>query len=64
MSEDDEVETLIHELYDACTDPAKGSYEEYKVQYLKNRRTKILMGIRKTMSPGGTPEGTRNRFPE
>ena len=64
MSDPDVAEDYIQKLFDDCLDPAKGTYEEFKANFLKARQAKIIMGIRASKKWSGVPPCGRNHFPE
>ena len=61
---DDVDETMLQALYDSCTDPAKGTLDEFRVTFLNNRKAKVIVGIRASKKWSGVPPLGRNHFPE
>jgi len=46
----DEVDLVqLKKEFDECKDPLKGSFEEYKVQWLANRKNRAKIAIMKNM---------------
>lgn len=65
MSGFDDVDaTMLQELYDSCTDPNKGTLDEFRTTFLANRKARVIVGIRGAKINAGIPAGTRNQFPK
>jgi hypothetical protein len=58
-------ELMLQKLYNECTDPDKGTLDEFRVIFLANRINKVKLGIYQHFSPVSQAKGGgRNSFPK